>query len=70
MYPGSYGPVPINMNTADLNGDMYFDLRGVSEPLECLHPTVRPGGGGGVGVVTHPSCGRSPRRRTTATTPR
>jgi len=35
----TYGTAPLNMDTADLNGDMYFDLRGVSEPLECAHPT-------------------------------
>eukprot|EP00911_Craspedida_sp_UC1_P002156 UC1_evm4s1656 len=28
------------MNTADILGDMYFDLRGVSVPLECAHPNA------------------------------
>ena len=37
--PRSYAPAPVNMNTADLNGDLYFDLRGVYTPLECANPT-------------------------------
>eukprot|EP00038_Savillea_parva_P026030 m.50883 g.50883 ORF g.50883 m.50883 type:complete len:309 (+) comp7270_c1_seq1:80-1006(+) len=39
VYPGNFGPAPVNMNTADLHGDMFFDLRGVATPLECAHPT-------------------------------
>ena len=31
----NYSVSPRNMNTADLNGDMYFDLRTVGLPLEC-----------------------------------
>jgi len=36
-----YSPKLQNMNTADILGDMYFDLRGVSEPLECAVPNPR-----------------------------
>lgn len=32
---GSYGAAPINMNTADLNGDMFFDLRSKPLAMEC-----------------------------------
>ena len=31
----SYGAVPMDMNTADLNGDMFFDLRSKALPIEC-----------------------------------
>ena len=30
--PPDYAPAPINMDTADINGDLYFDLRGVCAP--------------------------------------
>jgi hypothetical protein len=33
--PRNYSLAPVDMNTADLNGDMYFDLRTVGLPLEC-----------------------------------
>jgi hypothetical protein len=33
--PAHYGPTPINMDTADLEGDAFFDLRSVTQPLEC-----------------------------------
>jgi len=33
--PASFSAAPLNMNTADLNGDMYFDLRTRGLPLEC-----------------------------------
>lgn len=31
----SYPTEPVNMNTADIDGDMYFDLRSRGIPLEC-----------------------------------
>ena len=31
----NYSTKPIDMNTADINGDMYFDLRSRGLPLEC-----------------------------------
>ncbi len=33
--PVTYGAAPINMDTADELGDMYFDMRGVMTPIEC-----------------------------------
>eukprot|EP00037_Helgoeca_nana_P017311 m.163931 g.163931 ORF g.163931 m.163931 type:complete len:310 (-) comp23933_c0_seq4:143-1072(-) len=33
--PEEYGVAPINMNTADALGDMYFDLRTKGLPIEC-----------------------------------
>lgn len=33
--PAHYAPAPVDMNTADLRGDIYFDLRTRSLPLEC-----------------------------------
>jgi len=33
--PASYGAAPINMDTADMAGDAFFDLRSVALPLEC-----------------------------------
>ena len=39
VFPSQFEGPPVNMNTADIYGDMYFDLRGVSVPLECAHPT-------------------------------
>lgn len=35
--PAHYGPAPVNMDTADLGGDAFFDLRSVGEPLECAN---------------------------------
>lgn len=32
------GAAPVNMNTGNALGDMYFDLRSVDLPLECAHP--------------------------------
>ena len=34
----SYGAVPMDMNTADLHGDMFFDLRSTALPIECSAP--------------------------------
>jgi hypothetical protein len=31
----NYSAAPVNMNTADINGDIYFDLRTRGLPLEC-----------------------------------
>eukprot|EP00729_Bicosta_minor_P001393 gene1393-9813_t len=31
----NYSTAPVNMNTADINGDIYFDLRTRGLPLEC-----------------------------------
>jgi hypothetical protein len=33
--PNAYGVAPYNMNTADVLGDMYFDMRSVGLPIEC-----------------------------------
>eukprot|EP00035_Acanthoeca_spectabilis_P025175 m.457199 g.457199 ORF g.457199 m.457199 type:complete len:303 (-) comp21211_c0_seq1:60-968(-) len=33
--PVEYGVAPINMDTADVLGDMYFDLRSKALPIEC-----------------------------------
>jgi hypothetical protein len=33
--PDIYGVAPINMNTADVLGDMYFDMRSKALPIEC-----------------------------------
>eukprot|EP00930_Biecheleria_cincta_P041208 TRINITY_DN28216_c0_g1_i1.p1 TRINITY_DN28216_c0_g1~~TRINITY_DN28216_c0_g1_i1.p1 ORF type:complete len:318 (+),score=26.51 TRINITY_DN28216_c0_g1_i1:34-987(+) len=38
--PLKYSPEPVNMNTGDALGDMYFDLRSVGIPLECAHPSA------------------------------
>jgi hypothetical protein len=35
----TYGAAPVNMNTGDARGDLYFDLRSVDLPIECAHPT-------------------------------
>jgi len=40
--PATYGATPINMDTADLLGDMYFDMRGAVVPIECQHPSKSP----------------------------
>ena len=37
--PASYPAAPINMDTGDALGDMYFDLRSLATPIECAHPT-------------------------------
>lgn len=37
--PIIFGIAPVNMDTGDALGDMYFDLRSVSLPIECAHPT-------------------------------
>jgi hypothetical protein len=36
----TYGAAPVNMNTGDALGDMYFDLRSVDIALECAHPSA------------------------------
>ena len=33
--PRSYSPTPLNMDTGDDVGDMYFDMRTKALPLEC-----------------------------------
>merc|ERR1719272_373616 len=33
--PSTFGVAPINMDTADLLGDMYFDMRSKTLPIEC-----------------------------------
>ena len=33
--PSIYGVAPVNMNTADVLGDMYFDMRSKALPIEC-----------------------------------
>ena len=40
-----YGTAPINMDTANIAGDAFFDLRSVAMPLECAdkstsHPVI------------------------------
>eukprot|EP00656_Telonema_subtile_P053227 TRINITY_DN7647_c0_g1_i6.p1 TRINITY_DN7647_c0_g1~~TRINITY_DN7647_c0_g1_i6.p1 ORF type:complete len:315 (-),score=65.33 TRINITY_DN7647_c0_g1_i6:102-1046(-) len=35
----TFGAAPVNMDTGNALGDMYFDFRSVSLPLECAHPT-------------------------------
>jgi len=37
--PISYSSAPVNMDTGDVLGDMYFDLRSVSLPVECAVPS-------------------------------
>ena len=37
--PIHYAAAPVNMDTGDALGDMYFDLRSVGLPLECAHPS-------------------------------
>jgi len=41
--PITYAPAPINMDTGDALGDMYFDIRSVGIPIECAHPTEHSG---------------------------
>jgi hypothetical protein len=35
------GVPPINMDTGDAAGDLYFDLRSVDIPMECAHPSKK-----------------------------
>lgn len=37
----SNGVVPANMDTADLNGEIFFDLRSIVLPYECASPYAR-----------------------------
>ena len=39
----TFGAAPVNMDTGDAKGDLYFDIRSVDLPLECAHPTPRSG---------------------------
>ena len=39
--PSTYGAAPLNMNTGDAGGDLYFDLRSVYTPSSA--PTRRRG---------------------------
>jgi len=41
--PAHYPAAPINMNTGDALGDMYFDLRSVATPIECANPSPSTG---------------------------
>ena len=41
--PAHYPAAPINMDTADALGDMYFDMRSIATPIECAHPTPSSG---------------------------
>ena len=36
----TFGAAPVNMDTGDAKGDLYFDIRSVDLPLECAHPTA------------------------------
>ena len=36
---GSFGAAPLNMNTGDALGDMYFDLRSKATAIECANPS-------------------------------
>jgi hypothetical protein len=40
--PASYGAAPVDMNTGDALGDMYFDLRTKAISIECA-PPIPPG---------------------------
>lgn len=35
----SAGPIPVDMDTADLQGDMYFEMHSLVLPLECNTPS-------------------------------
>ena len=35
--PSHYSPIPVNMDTGDLLGDMFFDVRSMALPLECAN---------------------------------
>eukprot|EP00658_Telonema_sp_P-2_P048187 TRINITY_DN3666_c0_g2_i3.p1 TRINITY_DN3666_c0_g2~~TRINITY_DN3666_c0_g2_i3.p1 ORF type:complete len:185 (-),score=41.19 TRINITY_DN3666_c0_g2_i3:674-1228(-) len=35
----TYGAAPVNMDTGDALGDMYFDFRSVDLPMECAKPS-------------------------------
>jgi len=37
--PSTFGDVPVNENTGDLHGDMYFYLRSTLTPMECRTPS-------------------------------
>jgi sucrose-6-phosphate hydrolase SacC (GH32 family) len=37
--PSTFGDVPVNENTGDLHGDMYFYLRSTMTPMECRVPS-------------------------------
>ena len=39
--PSHYPSTPLDMDTGDVLGDMYFDLRSVVQPIECAHPDNR-----------------------------
>jgi hypothetical protein len=41
--PESYGYAPVNMDTGDALGDMYFDIRGMVTPIECANPSPQTG---------------------------
>ena len=34
----TFGAAPVNMDTGDAPGDLYFDIRSVDLPMECAHP--------------------------------
>jgi len=40
--PTTFGHTPINMDTGDALGDLYFDLRSVDLPIECAKPDANP----------------------------
>jgi len=37
----NYSVPPVSMNSANLDGDMYFALRSKALPYECAHPNSR-----------------------------
>ena len=41
--PAHYPAAPLNMDTGDALGDLYFDLRSVVTPIECAHPSPETG---------------------------
>ena len=47
--PSRYGDNPINMNTGDARGDMYFSLKTAYLPVQCQESSGGGGGGGGAG---------------------
>lgn len=39
--PLEQGPIPLNMDTGDVRGDLYFVMRSVGRPIECAkNPTA------------------------------
>ena len=34
----TFGAAPVNMDTGDARGDMFFDMRSMDLPIECAHP--------------------------------